>query len=235
MLKNHTTPRRFRALNRDSAPHLVQCLLDLLRSCIQTRMASLLAWWWGVQMGQSCSFYGLPLFRRLPGSRITIGKNCQFRSSRWSNFVGINRHCMVSTLSETAQINIGNDCGFSGTVVGCASSISLGNRVMCGANVTITDTDWHSVDWRDRVNGHAKAAPVVIGDDVWLGMNVTVLKGVEIGSQTVVGAGSVVTRSLPAGVIAAGQPAVVVRELTTGHVSQHPFRTSSLVEEEIGQ
>jgi acetyltransferase-like isoleucine patch superfamily enzyme len=66
-------------------------------------------------------------------------------------------------------------------------------------------------------------------------MNVTVLKGVEIGSQTVIGAGSVVTRSLPAGVIAAGQPAVVVRELAEGDVSQHPFRTSSLVEEEIGQ
>jgi len=58
-----------------------------------------------------------------------------------------------------------------------------------------------------------EASPVVIGDDVWLGMNVTVLKGVEVGRQTVVGAGSIVTRSLPSGVIAAGQPAVVIRKL----------------------
>jgi maltose O-acetyltransferase len=92
---------------------------------------------------------------------------------------------------------------------------------MCGANVTITDTDWHPVDWRDRVNGQAKAAPVVIGDDVWLGMNVTILKGVEIGNQSVIGAGSVVTRSIPAGVIAAGQPAVVVRELAADKIGPH--------------
>jgi maltose O-acetyltransferase len=55
---------------------------------------------------------------------------------------------------------------------------------------------------------------VTIGDDVWLGMNVVVLKGVEIGRRTVVGAGSIVSRSLPEGVIAAGQPAVVIRKLT---------------------
>jgi len=86
---------------------------------------------------------------------------------------------------------------------------------MCGANVTITDTDWHPTDWRDRLaKRDAEAAPVVIGDDVWLGMNVTVLKGVEIGSRTVVGAGSVVTKPLPSGVIAAGQPAIVVCELS---------------------
>jgi acetyltransferase-like isoleucine patch superfamily enzyme len=235
MLKNHTTARRFRALNRDSAPHLIQCLLDVVRSFVQTRMAGVLAWWWGVHIGHSCRFYGLPLFRRLPGSRITIGKNCQFRSSRWSNLVGINRPCMISTLSETAQVRIGNECGFSGTIIGSASSISIGNRVMCGANVTITDTDWHPTGWRDRMKGHAKVSPVVIGNDVWLGMNVTVLKGVEIGDQSVIGAGSVVTRSVPPRVIAAGDPAVVVRELVEDHVSECPVRSSSLVEEEIGQ
>jgi acetyltransferase-like isoleucine patch superfamily enzyme len=85
---------------------------------------------------------------------------------------------------------------------------------MCGANVTITDTNWHPLDWRDRLAGKpGEYAPVVIEDDVWLGMNVTVLKGVTIGRRTVVGAGSIVTRSLPAGVIAAGQPAVIIRTL----------------------
>jgi acetyltransferase-like isoleucine patch superfamily enzyme len=86
---------------------------------------------------------------------------------------------------------------------------------MCGANVTITDTNWHALDWRDRLAGKpGDTAPVVIGEDVWLGMNAVVLKGVEIGRRTVVGAGSIVSRSLPADVIAAGQPAVVIRKLT---------------------
>ncbi len=208
---------RFRALSRDNAPHLLNCLLNLGRSSIDTRIAKILAWWWGIEIGQRCRFYGLPLFRRLPGSRIHIGGNCQFRSSRWSNLVGINRPCIVSTLKDTAAVEIGEDCGFSGTIIGCASRISIGDRVMCGANVTITDTDWHAIDWRDRLAGRTgDASPVAIGDDVWLGMNVIVLKGVEVGSQTVVGAGSIVTRSLPAGVIAAGQPAVVIRKLAGG-------------------
>src|SRR5258706_10341335 len=206
--------RRFRRLSRDSAPHLLDCLLNLGRCLIQTRIARVMAWWWGIEMGQRSAFYGLPLFRRLAGSKIQVGDNCQFRSSRWSNLVGVNRPCIISTLRETAALDIGKDCGFSGTIIGCASRISIGDRVMCGANVTITDTDWHAIDWRDRLAGRpGEAAPIVIGDDVWLGMNVTVLNGVEIGSRTVVGAGSIVTRSLPAQVIAAGQPAVVIRKL----------------------
>ena len=215
MIKSHTTPRRFRALNRDSAPHLFQCLLDLGRSSIQTGLARLLASWWGIQMGQGCRFYGLPMFRRLPGSTITVGDNCQFRSSHWSNLVGINRPCFLSTVKETATVDIGTDCGFSGTIISSASRISIGNRVMCGANVTITDTDGHAVDSQERRGGvPGRTAPVLIGDDVWLGMNVTVLKGVEIGSRTVIGAGSIVSQSLPSGVIAAGQPAAVVLRWT---------------------
>jgi len=206
--------KRFRRISRDSAPHLLNCLLNLVRSSVQTRIARMLAWWWGIKIGQKSSFYGLPLFYRMPGSRIRVGDNCQFRSSTWSNLVGVNRPCIISTLREAASLEIGRDCGFSGTTIGCASSISIGDRVMCGANVTITDTDWHPLDWRDRIAGKGgETAPVVIGEDVWLGMNVSVLKGVEIGSQTVVGAGSLVTRSLPARVIAAGNPAVVIRKL----------------------
>lgn len=212
---SQTTLRRFRALSRDSAPHFIQCLLDLSRSLIQTGLARLLASWWGIQIGHGCRFYGLPTFRRLPGSTISVGDNCHFRSSNWSNLVGINRPCILSTVQEAARVDIGTDCGFSGTIISSASRISIGNRVMCGANVTITDNDGHAVDSQERRGGvPGRTAPVLIGDDVWLGMNVTVLKGVEIGSRTVVGAGSIVSQSLPAGVIAAGQPAVVVLRWT---------------------
>jgi acetyltransferase-like isoleucine patch superfamily enzyme len=207
---------RLTTLNRENAPHLFDCFLNLVREAIHSRAARSLARWWRVEMGSNSRFYGLPIFRRLPGSTIRIGDNCEFRSGKWSNLVGINRPCMISTLTRSASIVIGNDCGFSGTVIGGATSITLGARVMCGANVTITDTNWHAVDWRDRLAGKpGETAPVVIGDDVWLGMNAVVLKGVRIGRGTVVGAGSIVSRSLPEGVIAAGQPAVVIRKLAS--------------------
>lgn len=113
----------------------------------------------------------------------------------------------MSTLAEGASIAVGANCGFSGTVIGCATHIVLGDNVKCGANTLITDTDWHTNDPRTGPD-----APVRIGDNVWLGANVTVLKGVTIGENTLVAAGSVVTKSLPANVTAAGIPAKPVKE-----------------------
>lgn len=167
---------------------------------------------WGVELGPGCKFYGRVSFERKVGSIIRIGADCAFRSGRTSNRIGINRPCMVTTRSAGAKIIIGDSVGMSGTTIGADESIVLEDRVMCGANVTITDTDWHGIpaDARQERGG---SAPVLIEENVWLGLNVVVLKGVTIGANTVVGAGSVVTKSLPANVIAAGLPAVPVKAL----------------------
>ncbi len=204
-----------RPLNRDSLPHLVRCARELLLRTMSTFLARSYARWWGVELGEGCTFYGAPLLRRLPGTRIAIGERCVFRSAVWSNLAGLNRPCVLATLGEGAQLTIGEDCGFSGTVIGAARSVAIGARVMAGANTMISDTDWHPVDPVRRAAGDAGAAsPVVIEDDVWLGANVLVLKGARIGAGSSIAAGSVVTGQIPAGVIAAGVPARVVRTLT---------------------
>jgi acetyltransferase-like isoleucine patch superfamily enzyme len=120
----------------------------------------------------------------------------------------LNRPCMISTLDEKAVVEIGDNCGFSGTVIGGFKYIKLGNNVRCGANTLITDSDWHPDD--PRVGA---PADVIIGDNVWLGVNVVVLKGVEIGANTVIGANSLVVKNIPANVIAAGNPCKVISEL----------------------
>lgn len=148
-----------------------------------------------------------------PTGNIVIGNNAIFRSAEWSNSIGLNRRCVLSA-SRNARITIGNDCGFSATVITAADSIMIGDRVLCGANCTITDTDRHPVDPIERANhAQAKSRPVVIEDDVWIGMNVLVLKGCTIGKGTVVAANSVVTRSLPEKILAGGVPARVLKEL----------------------
>ena len=113
-------------------------------------------------------------------------------------------------LTEGTQIHIGPNCGFSGTVISCASKIVLGENVRCGANTLITDTDWHADDPRTGPD-----APVIIGKGVWLSVNVTVLKGVTIGENTLVAAGSLVVHSLPANVVAGGMPAKVLKQIDT--------------------
>ena len=87
----------------------------------------------------------------------------------------------------------------------------MGNGCMMAHGSYITDSDWHGL--YDRVNRDAVAKPVRLGDNVWLGDRSTVLKGVTIGENSIVAASSVVTKDVPANVIVAGNPAVVVRQL----------------------
>jgi len=170
------------------------------------------AWYWQVPFGRGCTFYGPALLGRAEKSTITVGRGCTFRSGMKSNRVGLNRPCSLSTLAPGASLTIGEGCGFSGTVIAAAERITIGDRVMCGGNTTITDTDWHGLLPSER-RRPGRTAPVVLEDDVFLGLGTVILKGVTIGRGTFVAAGSVVTKSLPPMVLAAGNPARVVRPL----------------------
>ncbi|MFC4035612.1 sugar O-acetyltransferase [Streptomyces polygonati] len=93
-----------------------------------------------------------------------------------------------------------------------AAAITIGADVQIGPNVQLL-TPAHELDTERRRAGWERALPVTIGDNVWLGGGVIVCPGVTIGADTVVGAGSVVTKDLPAGVLAVGNPARVIRTL----------------------
>jgi len=93
--------------------------------------------------------------------------------------------------------------------------ITIGEDVQIATNVQLL-TPTHPIDPGLRRAGWESAAPITIGDNVWLGGGVVVLPGVTIGADTVVGAGSVVPRDLPAGVVAVGNPARVVRQIDVG-------------------
>jgi acetyltransferase-like isoleucine patch superfamily enzyme len=141
-------------------------------------------------------------------STIKLVNKLTFRFYPNLKLIDINWYCSISTVIPNAQIIIGDGCGFSGTVIGSFTKIELGKNVMCGANTLITDSDWHLDDPRAGVS-----KPVFIDDNVWLGVNVTVLKGVTIGKNSVIGAGSVVTKDIPANVIAGGNPCVIIKNI----------------------
>lgn len=169
----------------------------------------------GVRFDGWSKFNGATLFYRYPESRIEIGGQNLFVSNSWYNLIGVNRRCILSTHTPHAIISIGRNCGFSGTVIGAAQQITIGDNVLCGANTTITDFDWHPLHPTERHNGkNVESSPIVIGNNVWLGLNVTLLKGVHIGDNSIIAAGSIVTQNIPANVIAGGTPCKVLKEKT---------------------
>jgi maltose O-acetyltransferase len=112
------------------------------------------------------------------------------------------------------QIGTRSFANFGLVALDCAP-ITIGDDVQIGPNVQLL-TPTHPIDPGLRRAGWEAAQPITIGDDVWLGGGVIVLPGVTVGSDTVVGAGAVVSRDLPAGVVAVGNPARVVRSVTDG-------------------
>jgi maltose O-acetyltransferase len=112
-----------------------------------------------------------------------------------------------------AHLTIGARCFANfGLVALDVAAIAIGDDVQIGPDVQLL-TPTHPVEPEPRRQKWEAAEPIVIGDNVWLGGGVVVLPGVTIGENTVVGAGSVVTRNLPANVVAVGNPARVVRSL----------------------
>lgn len=91
--------------------------------------------------------------------------------------------------------------------------IKIGDNVLCGANTLITDFDWHGLHPDHRRSGEPEPKPIVIEDNVWLCINVMVMKGVTIGKNSIIGAGSIVTNDIPANVIAAGIPCRVIKDM----------------------
>ena len=110
------------------------------------------------------------------------------------------------------RVELGDACLMSpGARISASDEVVLGNGCMMAHGSYITDSDWHGI--YDRVNRDSTVKPVRLGDNVWLGDRATVLKGVTIGDNSIVAASSVVTKDVPANVIVAGNPAIVVREL----------------------
>lgn len=112
------------------------------------------------------------------------------------------------SINENAVLEIGSGFVNCGARIHCFKNIRIGNHVFIGEDVLIRDSDGHEIVGSER----PIAMPIVVGDHVWIGANVTLLKGVSIGEGAVVAAGAVVTKNVPAHALVAGVPAKVVKE-----------------------
>lgn len=154
---------------------------------------------------------GLPQIHKTQGSTIRLGKNCVLISKSKGNYAGINHRVILATTSKNAQIIIGDNFGASGSSIVAQNSIIVGNNSGLGVNSHIYDTDFHPVGW--RINKTIKSSPVKIGDFVWIAANCLILKGVSLADDTVVAAGSIVTKSNKPQTIIGGNPALEIKKI----------------------
>jgi acetyltransferase-like isoleucine patch superfamily enzyme len=171
-----------------------------------------------VEFGEGFYCESAQIFRKLrskkPGA-VVIGKHV-------SCYAG----CSFS-IGENGQCTVSDFTLLNGALIMADEKIEIGSYCLVSWNVGIADSDFHPLEPAQRlIDAQAlapyfknrplrpklKTAPVKIGDNVWIGMNAVILKGVTIGENSVVAAGSVVTKSIPPNTVVAGNPAVLVKE-----------------------
>lgn len=162
-----------------------------------------------VELGSRVVFHGYVAIKSRTGD-IKIGNGVSLNSCRWSNPLNTGKAASLYA-GPGGKIVIHDGVGISGSQIISHSSVEIGKQTLIGAGCLICDSDMHEVPLYSDEEIVSK--PIKIGERVFLGARCIVLKGVTIGNGTVVGAGSVVVKDLPAGVLVAGNPARVIKEL----------------------
>lgn len=177
----------------------------------------IMLWSADVNFGHNLRIYNRFYLKKYHGANFLIGDNFLLCSGESINPISRNaKGCIF--LNTNSTLIVGNNVGMSSPCIWCDKSITIGNNVKIGALVTILDTDCHSLNYLDRrieskANGLSNSKPVVIEDDVLIGAQSIVLKGVHIGARSIIGAGSVVTKDIPDDCIAVGNPCKVIRKI----------------------
>ena len=169
----------------------------------------------GLQISMPIRLFGHPICSRYPGSVISLGSHVTLDSSARANPLGGSSPCVLRTMTSTARLSLGDRVGLSSSVIVAGNSIEIGEDTILGAGSMVLDNDFHALgpgfSWLTEYSKNSK--PVKIGRGCFIGARSIILKGVTLGDRVIIGAGSVVTKDVPAYSVAAGNPARIVRTL----------------------
>lgn len=170
-----------------------------------------------IKFGKKLQVYNNVYVMSHSTSKIIVGDNFVFTSGECYNPLCRNiKGCIVA--KPNAEIIIGNNVGVSSPCIWSHKKIAIGNNVKIGGDCILMDSDAHSLNYLDRRvstidKENKKDAPIIIEDDVLIGTRCIILKGVTIGARSVIGSGSIVTKSIPADSVAVGNPCRVIKTL----------------------
>lgn len=169
----------------------------------------------GAHLGKNIQFHGRCILQLKKGCSIHIGDNFHCNSGI-ENAIDTTI-CSKIVVYKGASLTIGNMSGISNTTIQCKNKILIKNFVNIGAGSLLMDTNFHSTSWIVRKNRNdgekATSAPIVINDYVFIGARSIICKGVTIGEKSIIAAGSVVVKNIPAGEIWGGNPAKFIKKV----------------------
>jgi acetyltransferase-like isoleucine patch superfamily enzyme len=190
-----------------------------MRAAVVLRARAAIAFWslvararlrlHGASVGRHLRVRGPLRFYCHPNGRVRIGDDCRVQSGFAGNPVG-GASRMAIWVGPGGSLDVGDRVGLSNSTIVCMDAVSIGDDVYLGGGSSVYDTNFHSMDAEQRSrprNLGVRTAPVAIRRHAFVGGHTLVLKGVTIGEAAVVGAGSVVRASVPAGEVWAGNPA----------------------------
>ena len=170
----------------------------------------------GVSIPRNFCSNGVPMINN--AGRMEVGNSFKINNGNYFNKIGRQGVCIFN-VGESGFLHIGKNVGMSSTAIVCRERIRIGDDVLIGGNTVIYDTDFHSKNPETRKgiknnsNNSKRKEEVIIGDNVFIGAHTTILKGVHIGKNSLIGAGAVVTRNIPSNEIWAGNPASFIKDI----------------------
>lgn len=147
------------------------------------------------------------------GGGCSIGNNCKIGHAPIGYHGGMPFHTSLLLDGKGSKISIGDNCRINGAYIHSEKSISIGNNCVIASGVNIIDTNGHQVCSLDRTTGRDVPKEIKIGNNVWICMNSTILKGTEIGDNSVIAAGSVIQGIIPPNTIASTQSNLTIKDI----------------------
>lgn len=160
---------------------------------------------------------GILRLKRAKKSNLCIGENVKINSSWRSNSTGGGQTRTLLQVAPNSKLFIGNRVGISNSTISVMKEVIIEDDVNIGVNCKIYDSDFHSITYKERMqqpDSNIKSSAVRIKKGAWVGGHVIILKGVTIGEKSVIGAGAVVTKSVPDNELWAGNPAKYIKKIS---------------------
>lgn len=165
------------------------------------------------------TFFGIPIITKDREAQINIGVGTLINSRNRGYHINMHSPCKLMADKKGSQITIGRNCRIHGTSIHAEKKILIGDRVLIAANTQIMDSNGHETSFNQpvlRLSKRDEPKDVIIGNDVWIGANVIVMKGTQIGDNVVIQAGSIILphSAFPSNSLVGGNPAKVIKSFS---------------------